>query len=185
MQTIYLAATMTAAFVRALVAQWLENVTAQLAATEQPEARSRFIGLEATMGEQQASEQLKPGETIQYDDEELAWRAVSTRPRYECDALTRAARTRLMLARDVLANVQEQLTTSADWQHANAVQQEYDRAANAVQQQLSLLSVRREEQLITTPPVRVPPFAYAVHASEVKALLDLLSTFNVDPYKRG
>lgn len=185
MPTIYLAATITAAFYRALIAQWLENITAQLKNTERPEPRSRFIGDERTMGEQQARENLRDGEELHYDDEERQWRAIYSRPLFELDPIARTARPRLMLARDVLANVQEQLSTSADWQHAHAVQEEYDRARNAVQEQLSLLSVSREKQLITTPPVRVPPYAYAVHASEVKALLDLLSTFNVDPHKRG
>lgn len=185
MPTIYLAATITAAFYRALIAQWLENITAQLEATERPEKRSRYIGEESVMGEQQARENLRDGEELHYDDEERQWRAIYSRPLFELDPIARTARPRLMLARDVLANVQEQLTTSADWQHAHAVQEEYDRNAKAVREQLSLLELNQAKQLITTPPVRVPTYAYAVHASEVKALLDLLLTFNVDPHKRG
>lgn len=187
--TIYLGAQLTAQYFYELLSRFLRNIVANIERTERPtkKLRNLYLHKRNTM-QMEAQQHLTPGEELVDDPEDDDWFAASMRPAYELDANVRRERERLLLARDLLECVIANAKASGEWQRALAEQTMREDIKNAMERARSHLRVldpsRADEP---TPPFEppVPAYAYAVHISELNAVLDALGRLFVDPHKEG
>lgn len=186
---IHLGSFITPEFFYALLEQWLRNMTAQLAKTEQSEKHYRRIGSRQIMGEQQAEEDIKSNETLVYDPyhEDDCWYGERTIKAYEMNTELRRERERLLLAVRLIESVIANAKKSGDWQRALAQQTLQDQHRERLErnrQQLRILDPKRTDEP-QEEPLRVPEYAYAVHIQELTHVMNALDALQVNPHKEA
>lgn len=177
MNTVYLSATVSAAFFLEIVAKFLRNITSQLEALERPHRTFRHLGWRADMTQGEAQRLLSHGETLEIEED--AWTAVEARPNYDRDPERRREWERLSLARSLLVSIDTQINQSREWQTALrklAVETERKHAA-----QLDLNNVAKLYS--TSNEHGLYELDFVTHVSELRSLIEVLSSMNVNPYR--